>query len=298
MRTENLASFLAVQRHLNYTHAARELHLSQPAVWRQIRQLEQELGVPLFEQIGKRLHITDAGRTLAREAESLIGRLSRLEESVRAHAGGVHGRIRIGASTTPGFYLLPRILGMFHKAHSDVELDFRIDNSASIQHRLIRNELDLGFLGNDVTTEELQAETWIEDEIVCFSAPTHPLASQGSLASRDLLSEMCVMREEGSATRRLFEAWLQAHAGKIERMLVIRCPEAVKKVVAAGLGFSFLSRHGIRDEVARDELRLLDVTGLSLSRRVEVAWHPDKHFSPAMGAFLEMCRNDAPKACR
>ena len=107
VNTDHITSFLAVTRYLNYTRAGEALCLSQSAVWRQMRQLESRLGVPLFEQIGKELHLTEAGRTLEREALVLLGHVGRVEEAVRAHGEGVLGRLRIGASTTPGFYLLP-----------------------------------------------------------------------------------------------------------------------------------------------------------------------------------------------
>src|SRR5687767_4666543 len=201
MDLDRLRTFLSVSRSLNYTRAASELHLSQPAVWRQVRRLEQELGVRLLEQIGKSLHLTDAGRTLAREAAQLLAKFGFVVEAVRLHAQGVRGRLRIGASTTPGYYVLPPILGRFHATHGDVELHYEVENSASIEQRLLCNELDVGFFGGDVQTEELQSEQLVEDEIACFVSKGHPLAGLRRITPSRLVRETCVMREEGSSTR-------------------------------------------------------------------------------------------------
>src|SRR5688572_30586814 len=127
MNPANLRTFLAVEKHLNYTHAARELLLSQPAVSRQIRQLERDLGVQLFEQLGKRLYLTDAGKTLLREASRLLGNLDRVREAMVAHQEAHHGALRLGASTTPGIYLLPPVLGQFHRSHPEVEISYRVE---------------------------------------------------------------------------------------------------------------------------------------------------------------------------
>ncbi|MHC4729076.1 MAG: LysR family transcriptional regulator, partial [Planctomycetota bacterium] len=155
MNPHHLRTFLAVRKHLNYTHAAQDLFLSQPAVSRQVRQLERELGVRLFEQIGKSLHPTDAGETLTREAEKILGALERTAEAVRAHRSAEHGSLRVGASTTPGFYLLPGLLGRFHARYPRVDLRYAVENSLRIEQMIVRNELDLGFVGAHLAHDDL-----------------------------------------------------------------------------------------------------------------------------------------------
>jgi DNA-binding transcriptional LysR family regulator len=293
MTPEHLRTFLAVHRHLSYTRAAAELHLSQPAVWRQVRGLERELGTRLIEPIGKRLHLTDAGRTLAEQAEGLLGHLARVEESVKLHVGGVHGRLRIGASTTPGYYLLPPALGRFHARHPDVELHYQIENSAVVEQRLLRNELDLGFVGGTLASDELESEPLSSDRIVCYAARGHALAALRRVGPRQLGSALCVLREEGSATRRMFEGWMAMRGQRIERTLVVRCPEVAKALVAAGVGYSIASSHGLAAPALARACVRLAVSGLDLERPITAAWPRGKHVTRAMAELLALCRTAA-----
>ena len=155
MNPEHLRTFLAVQKHLNFTRAAEALFLSQPAVSRQIKQLERRLGVAVFEQIGKSLHLTEAGRILVPEAERLLGNIERVAEVVRRHRSAESGQLRVGASTTPGLYLLPSALGRFHRKYPKVEFHYVVEKSMSIEQRILANELDLGFVGGHITGDNL-----------------------------------------------------------------------------------------------------------------------------------------------
>lgn len=286
----HLRTFLAVRKHLNYTRAAEELLLSQPAVSRQIHQLEQALAVTLFERIGRSVHLTDAGRTLALEAERILGDLERAGEAVRAHGSPGRGRLRIGASTTPGFYLLPEPLGRFHRKFPSVEIAYTVQNSLAIEQMILRNELDLGFVGAHLSGRGLLLEQVLQDEVVCFAGASHSLAREERIDPRSLQRQTCVIREKGSATRSLFEAWLSGVGAEIGPTIELRCPEAVKAVVAGGLGFSFISVHGLAEGTGRKRFRRLPVEGLRLRRPIYLARHVDKRVSPDMGAFLEMVR--------
>ena len=290
MNPVHLRTFLAVLKHLNYTRAAEELFLSQPAVSRQIRQLEQDLGLRLFEQIGKSLNLTDAGRTLADEAGKLLGNLERVAEAVRSHLSAESGRLRIGASTTPGLYLLPPVLGRFHARYSDVELHFAIENSLCIEQKILRNELDIGFLGAHTSHGELVAEKLLDDEIVCFASASHRLAKRRRIDAASLAGETWIIREKGSATRQRFESWLAEAGGTLGSIIELQGPEAVKALVAAGVGISFMSIHGLKREIRRRQFKKLPVTGLQLKRAILLVRHADKHTSPAMEWFLTLVR--------
>src|SRR3990172_1581331 len=219
MNPHRLRTFLAVRRHRNYTRAAEEVFLTQPAVSRQVRQLEEELGVRLFEQIGKSLHLTDAGETLAVEAEKLLGAMERTAEAVRFHRSAERGSVRIGASTTPGFYLLPDLLGRFHRRFPKVALHYTVENSLKIEQKIVRNEIDLGFVGAHLSSEDLELTPLMEDEIVFFAAPSHRLANSRPTAPSSLEEEMWVTREGGSAPRRFFEDWLSSRRGAIRKTI-------------------------------------------------------------------------------
>jgi len=291
MNPQHLRTFLAVKKHRNYTRAGEELFLSQPAVSRQVRQLERELGVRLFEQIGKSLHLTEAGQTLALEAGKILGALERTAEAVKAHRSAEDGRLRIGGSTTPGFYLLPNLLGRFHARYPRVDLHYTVENSLRIEQMILRNSLDLGFVGAHLAHDDLHMEPLVDDEIVCFAALSHPLAGRRRIAPRSLAEETWILREKGSATRRLFESWLAKTDAAVGRTIELRSPEAIKALVAAGVGFSFMSVLAIKEELRRKQLKRLPVTGLQLHRPIYLVRHTDKHTSPVMETFLAIVRN-------
>jgi DNA-binding transcriptional LysR family regulator len=289
---QHLRTFLTVFRHRNVTRAAEELGLSQPAVSRQLQQLAAQLGVEIFERIGRTLHLTDAGRRLLGEAEDLLGRLERAAESVRGHQSSDRGRVRIGASTTPGLYLLPKVVGRFHQAHPDVDLSYTVENSLAIERKILCNDLDLGFVGGHLAGAHLHLEPFAEDEIVCFGPRSHPLARRRGFALDDLDGALWVVREKGSATRRLFELWAGESGYVIGRSIELRDPEAVKSLVRAGVGVSFLSTHALADEVSRKHLTRLSVKGMKLVRPVYHVRHVDKHLSPAMETLLGLVREE------
>lgn len=244
----------------------------------------------LFEQVGKSLYLTDAGRTLAGEAPKILGTLERTTEAVRNHRYAEHGRLRVGASTTPGYYLLPPLLGRFHTRFPKVELFYFVENSLHIEQMIFRNEIDLGFVGDHLSSDELQAEPVVEDEIVCFASAARPLARRQRINIRSLEEETWVIREKGSATRRLFESWLGKSGGKMGRAIELHCPEAVKALVMAGVGFSFISAHGIAEEIRQKQLKKLPVSGLKLKRTINLLRHEHKQVSPVMDAFLGIVR--------
>jgi DNA-binding transcriptional LysR family regulator len=288
MHPDQVRTFLAVTRDLSYTRAAKSLHLSQSAVWRRIRQLEEELGVRLIEQFGKTLHLTDAGRILAHEGEALLGHLGRVLESMHEHTKGDHGRLRIGASSTPGYFLLPRAMGRLHREHPELELHYEIANSSRVEQQILRNELDIGFVGGPIQSEELAAERLATDRIVCVAAEDHPLARKRQVRPEELVREICVTREPGSATREMFEAWLMGNRLRLERTLEVASPQAGLTLVAAGLGFSIVPRLALRARVAR--IAELAVTGLRITRPITAAWHRSKHFRSPMKRLLEFAR--------
>ena len=295
MNPHHLRTFLAVRRHRNYTRAGEEVFLTQPAVSRQVRQLEEELGVRLFEQIGKSLHLTDAGKTLAVEAEKLLGAMERTAEAVRSHRSAERGSVRIGASTTPGFYLLPDLLGRFHRRFPKVALHYTVENSLRIEQMLVRNELDLGFVGARLSSGELELKPLVEDEIVCFAAPSHRLAKARRIDPSLFEEEMWVIREKGSATRRIFEDSLSSRKGTIRNAIELACPEACKALVRAGIGISFMSVHGLRSEIRAKCLVKIPVTGMSLKRPIFLARHSEKRNSPVMESFLAIVESAFPK---
>jgi DNA-binding transcriptional LysR family regulator len=214
---------------------------------------------------------------------------------VRSHRSAERGSIRIGASTTPGFYLLPDLIGRFHRRFPKVALHYTVENSLRIEQMLVRNELDLGFVGARLSSEELELKPLVEDEIVCFTSPSHHLAKVQRIAPSSLEEEMWIIRERGSATRLLFEDWLSSRKGAIRKSIELTCPETCKVLVRAGIGISFMSVHGLRSEIRAKYLVKIPVTEMSLKRPIFLARHSDKRNSPVMESFLAIVERALPK---
>lgn len=291
-----LRTFLAVRRHRNLTRAAEDLFLSQPAVSRRIARLERFVACPLFERIGRALHVTEAGETLALEAEAVLGSLDRLGEIVHARRSGEAGRLRIGASTTPGLHLLPEAVVRFQKRWPNVRVEYSVENSRRVEERIVANDLDLGFVGAHLTHAALRLRPVHRDEIVLYAATAHPLAERRSLSPRDLERETLIAREPGSATRRLVDAWFRTSRVRLSKTLEIACPEAARVLVRSGLGFSYASVSALRGDAGRG-LAILPIPEPRLSRPIFEVRHADKRTTPAMDAFLdEAARSFSPSA--
>ncbi|MEE9294335.1 MAG: LysR substrate-binding domain-containing protein, partial [Phycisphaerae bacterium] len=187
-------------------------------------------------------------------------------------------------------YLLPPVLGRFHAKYPDVELHYTIENSLHIEQKILRNELDLGFLGVHPSHHELVAEKLLDDEVVCFSHASHRLAKRRRIDATILAGETWIIREKGSATRQRFESWLAKAGGTLGSIIELQGPEAVKALVAAGVGISFMSIHGLKREIRRRQFKKLPVTGLRLERPIVLVRHADKHTSPVMETFLMLVR--------
>jgi DNA-binding transcriptional LysR family regulator len=292
-----LRTFLAVRRRGTFTRAAEDLFVSQPAVSRRIERLERSLGLPLFERLGKSLHATEAGEALAREAAVLIGSADRLAETVRSRRSGEAGRLRIGASSTPGLYLLPRALRAFQERFPEVEIRYEVENSLQIEEKIVRNDLDMGFVGAHLSHAALRLKPVVEDEVVWYASDRHPLAAKPPSSPRDLAGATWFVREAGSATRRLVDAWLRRSRTRPRRTVLISCPEAAKVLVRSGVGISYMSRYGLEGDGGAG-LKRLALPGPRVTRSIHLVLHADKRVSPPMKAFLEIARDLLPRRDR
>ncbi|MBI1987051.1 MAG: LysR family transcriptional regulator [Nitrospinae bacterium] len=291
MTLHQLRIFRAVAHHLNFTRAAQELHLSQPSASMQIQQLEEELGTPLFEKVGKRVNLSEAGRVLEGYVHRVMALLEEAREAIGELKGLKRGHLHVGASTTPGIYLLPRIMGAFKARYPGIEVFLEIANTRQVAEKILRNEIDLGFVGGELEAKgEVKAELYLTDELILVAAPGHPLAGRGEVRPEELSGEGFILREPGSATRELA---LKALEGKIEVKTAMELgnPEAVKQTVAAGLGVSFVSRFSVLSEIAEGKLVVVPVRGLSFKRPLFILSHRDKRPLPLVEAFLECARS-------
>jgi DNA-binding transcriptional LysR family regulator len=283
-----LRTLLAVRARRSLTRAAEDLFVSQPAVSRRMKRLERSLGVPLFERLGNALHLTDAGEAVAAEAAALLGSADRFAEVVRARRSGEGARIRVGASTTPGLYLLPGLLARLRARRPRISVEFSIESSREIEERLVRNDLDLALVGAHLTHHALALTRVATDRIVFYAAPHHPLARERRLGARDLAEHPCVARQAGSATRRVVDAWRRRSRVRFSNGVEVACPEAAKVLVRAGLGYAYVSVHAL-DGAGGRGLAALEVEGTPLTRPIFLVRHADKRLSDAMETFVAEC---------
>jgi DNA-binding transcriptional LysR family regulator len=292
MDPRRLTTFLTVRKHRNFTRAAKELELSQPAVSRQIQQLERELGVPVFDRMGKALHVTDAGETLAKQAQKALLGLEGVVEAVRRHAWPGTGRLRIGAGTTPGLYLLPQVIGKFRTKHPHVSLSYVVERSGAIVEKVLRNEIDVGFIGSPVDDRAVAVEPIAEDRIICLANRRHPAGSRRTVDIGALVDETWIVRPPGSATRAMFDAWLAGTKCTLGDTIEIGCPEGVRALVKAGVGLSYMSIHAAALELRRKQLVSLKVKGLPLKRTLWAVRHVDKRATPSVQEFMRLLREN------
>ena len=283
-----LTVFLAVARHLSFRRAAAALHLSQPAVSKHVQRLEAELGLALLERRGNRVALTEAGRMLQNYGQRVTMQTDEVRRALAELQGLQRGGLRIGASTTPGLYLLPERLARFRQAHPGLELSLEITNSVTVARRVASGELDLGFAGSLPDLPGLQVRPFAEDEVVLIAPPRHPAVrrSSGSAnAVAALAGETWVMRESGSGTRVVALTGLAGLGIAPARTMELTGCEAIKRGVAAGLGIGFASRHAITLEVEHGLLSAVDRPQLRFQRLLYLVTRKDARPSPALLAF-------------
>lgn len=294
MNFDRLRTFRALAESLHFRKTADRLHISQSAVSQQISALEGELGVLLVERIGRRTFLTPAGKVLADEAGKVLAAVDRAAETVRAFGAGEIDRLRLGASTTPGVYIVPAALGEFRAALPLVELSLKIANSADIQISLVHNDLDLGVVGEEITHDELFQVAVGDDEIIAVVAPT--FAERKRLRVADLDKLPMLARESGSATQRYVDAALAQLGIKPKVAFELPSPEAQVRAAAAGLGLAFVSRHVAASDLTAKRLVAIRIEGLRLMRPITAAYHRDKRLSPAMQQLITLLRRHAHPA--
>jgi DNA-binding transcriptional LysR family regulator len=291
MDIRGLEVFLSVAKNLNYTRAGEEVNLSQPSVSVRIRQLEDEVGAKLFEQLGKKVALTEAGLLLVPHARRVITAIEDAQHAINELRGLERGRLRIGASTTPGMYLIPKTIARFKDRYPRIEILLGIKDTRQIETGVINNEFDFGFVGGHLAGDEVDVFPWLTDQLVLVVPPKHPLARQKSVKAEELQKEKFILRETGSATRAAIVAHLEQSKLEVETIMEMENPESVKKAVQSGLGIAFISRFAVETELKAKSLVAVSVRGLDIRRELKIVYRKDKHLSRATQAFIEMARS-------
>ncbi len=281
-----LKIFEAVSRHLNFTKAADEMHLTQPAVSMQIKQLEQAIEIPLFDQVGKRISLTEAGEELLRYSRSVSTTLGEAEQVFSEMRGIQRGRLNITVASTAN-YFVPRLWATFRKQRPRVTVSLNVTNREGLIHALSENETDLVIMGRPPDGMDLVADPFMPNLLVVIAQPTHPLYNAHHVPLARLKAETFLVREQGSGTRSLMERVFAEKGLEPSTPIEMSSTEAIKQGVEAGLGLALLSVHTLEMELILNRLVVLDVEGFPVMRDWYIVHRAGKRLSAVAQAFKD-----------
>jgi DNA-binding transcriptional LysR family regulator len=294
MELRQLRTFIAVAELRHFARAAGLCNLSQPAVSHQIALLEEELGAKLLNRAARRVSLTVAGEVFLEEARRILGAVDRANERMAEVARGAIGRMRLGATATPGLYLLPPLLATFRREHESYDLRFEIGPVHVIAERVARNDLDMAIVAGTLPSAELRMRPLLRDTLVIIAPAGSKLADARSLRPDQLDTETWLLREEGSDTRRQLSAWWHRHRIAPTRTMTFDGPDAVKRAVMAGLGIAMASGLTVEEDLASRRLAAVPVKATLPTREVSVVDHPQKHHGAACRAMLQLLDRSFP----
>lgn len=291
MNINQLAIFHAVAEESSVTRAAERLHISQPAVSKQLRELEKSLGMALFHRLSKGVKLTEGGLLLRGYARRIFALEIEAERALAALRGLERGLVRVGASTTIGMYLLPQICARFRERFPGVDLTLEIANTHEIQKRLSDNTLDLGFSEGEVNAHDLSADVFAWDEIVVVAPPHHALLSEENVTAKRLGECEIIAREAGSGTRAVVEAAFAEQGITLRPRLSLGSTEAVKRAVVSGAGIALVSRLAIEQELHSGALCVVPIEDLMIRRPLHRLKLKGKYEGRAVREFVRLLRD-------
>ena len=287
-----LQCFSAVARNLSFTRAADELHLSQPAVSMQIRQLERQAGVSVTEQFGKQIHLTEAGKEVYRYATSILQQVDELDDVLDKLKGLAGGKLHIAAISSAN-YFAPRLLGTYQQRYPDVGVSMDVTNQTSVVRQVVSNEVDMAIMGQPPEDMHLDAIPFMDNPLVIVAPPTHRLAGRRNIPLKQLEKEVFLTREPGSGTRGAMHRFFDQNKLALTTGMEMGSLSAVKQSVQAELGLGLLPVGAIEAELMLGRLVVLNVKGLPIQRHWYVVIHKGKRLSAAADKFKSLLADEA-----
>lgn len=288
-----LQVFEAVARNLSFARAAEDLHLTQPAVSLQIKQLAQHAGLPLFEQMGKKIYMTEAGREMLAYSHAIMQRIKEAEEVFAALRGASSGQLNIAVVSTAK-YFAPQLLAAFRKRRPNANIKLSVNNRELTVKQLLENQTDLVIMGRPPAEIETIAESFARHPLGIIAAPDHPLAGKRRTPLKRLANETFIIREKGSGTRAAMETLFSERDFVYQANMEVSSNETIKQAVIAGMGISFLSLHTVGLELSTKRLVALDIAGLPVVRNWFVIHRVQKRLSPLAQEFKAFLLRDGP----
>jgi len=287
-----LKVFESVARLLNFTRAAEELHLTQPAVSIQIKQLEDTVALPLFEQMGKRIYLTEAGQELFNYSRSISQQLADMELAIEELKGVQRGKLNIAVVSTAN-YFVPGLLARFTQRYPDITISLHVSNRENVLRQLADNLTDLAIMGQPPDGIDISSETFLENPLVIIAPPDHPLSGRRQIPVNRLEQEIFLVREPGSGTRSAMERFFAQTKIRIHKGMEADTTEAIKQGIQAGMGLGIMSMHTIKLELETGRLKILDVQGFPIMRDWYVVHRKNKRFSSISSAFKQFLLQEA-----
>jgi DNA-binding transcriptional LysR family regulator len=289
-----LSVFEAVARRLSFSRAAEELHLSQPAVSMQIKQLEENVGLPLFEQLGKKVFLTEAGRELSHYSRTIAQQLAEAEAVLGELKGLKRGKLKISVASTAN-YFAPQLLATFTKRFPDVTVSLNVTNREALLQQLANNEMDMVIMGQPPDGLDLAAESFMDNPLVVIAPVNHSLTGEKHIPLERLQHETFLVREQGSGTRIAMERFFAQRGIKLTTGMEMSSNEAIKQAVQAGLGLGIVSIHTVALELEMKRLAVLDVESFPIMRHWFVVHRANKRLSAVSLAFKKFLLDEAAK---
>ena len=289
-----LQVFEAVARQLSFTRAAEELHLTQPAVSMQVKQLESSVGLSLFEQLGKRVFMTQAGETMLRHAQTVMRHLATAREEMDELKGVDSGRLRIAVASTVN-YFATRLLATFARLHPSVQITLDVTHRETLLQKLEDNQPDIVLMGKPPKDLDLDADAFMDNPLIMIARPDHPLSKRRSIALKELNEETFVVRESGSGTRIAMERFFDQKSFAPSATIEMTGNETIKQSVDAGLGLAIVSVHTVELELTLERLIRLDIRGMPIMRRWYVGHRRGKRLSPTAQAFRQFVLDEGTR---
>ena len=284
-----LRLFLALVEEGSISRAARRCHVTQPTASMQLKELSLSVGLPLYEVIGKKIHLTDIGLELAKTARAMLGEWSAFAQTVDHAKGLSRGKLRVAVVSTAK-YFIPRMLGAFCQTHQDIDITFDVLNRSGVIRLLRDNQLDLAVMSVPPSDLDVEAEIFLENPLVAIAPEHHPLGRHTTVTLADFAKEPFILREEGSGTRMVAERFFKTHAQQPRVRLSLGSNEAIKQAVAGGLGCAVLSRHALTGDAADAGVIRLEVEGFPIRSQWFIVHLRGKKLSPVASVFRDYLR--------
>ena len=287
MNLRQLHVFASVVKHMSVSLAAEELFITQPAVSQQIRGLEEQLGVKLFERTPNGLLLTEAGEAIHPHVLAILASRSRIDNVVAEQRGPTHGHVAVGANTTGGMYVVSPMLRAFRAAHPEAEIVLQVHSTDRICERLLQHLLDVAVVTGPVEVGSVVVADLCEDELYLIVSPSHPFAARATVSRQEVAAEPFVVPEPGSRTRRLIQRAIESHGLKLQIAMQLPGTEEVKKAVEANLGVAMVSKHAVTRELALGALHRVAVHDLEIHRPIQSLHRRGRRLPPTARLFLE-----------